>query len=100
MTARAWLVRGLADGGEGLLLADLREAVHQQRALDLVADLFLVAVLDELATLSGVPRPTIANLESGSANPTLGVLVRIASSLQVSIEQLIAAWAEGSEDIY
>jgi transcriptional regulator with XRE-family HTH domain len=45
----------------------------------------------ELAAVSGVPRPTIANLESGSANPTLSVLVRIASSLQVSIEQLIAA---------
>jgi transcriptional regulator with XRE-family HTH domain len=42
-----------------------------------------------LAKLSGVPRPTIANLESGGANPTLGVLVRVAGALQVSIEELI-----------
>ena len=44
----------------------------------------------QLAQLSGVPRPTVANLESGSANPTLAVLTRIASALQVSIEELIS----------
>jgi len=44
----------------------------------------------QLAQLSGVPRPTVANLESGSANPTLSVLTRIASALQVSIEELIS----------
>ena len=42
-----------------------------------------------LAKTSGVPRPTIANLESGTANPTLLVLVKIAAALQVSIEELI-----------
>lgn len=45
----------------------------------------------QLAKLSGVPRPTVANLESGAANPTLGVLVKVAGALQVSIEELIAA---------
>lgn len=45
----------------------------------------------QLAQLSGVPRPTVANLETGSANPTLGVLVKIASALGVSIEELILA---------
>ncbi|MCB9759398.1 MAG: helix-turn-helix domain-containing protein [Alphaproteobacteria bacterium] len=44
----------------------------------------------QVAKLSGVPRPTIANLESGEANPTLSVLVRVASALQVSIEELIS----------
>ncbi len=44
-----------------------------------------------LALLSGVPRPTIANLESGSANPTLHVLTRVAAALQVSLEELVAA---------
>lgn len=44
----------------------------------------------QLAKLSGVPRPTWANLESGSANPTLSVLTRVAAALQVSIEELIA----------
>ncbi len=34
-----------------------------------------------LAEMAGVPRPTVAHLESGSSNPTLGVLVKIASAL-------------------
>lgn len=42
-----------------------------------------------LAKQSGVPRPTLATLESGSANPTLAVLVRVAQALGVSIEELI-----------
>lgn len=44
-----------------------------------------------MAQLSGIPRPTWASLESGSANPTLAVLSRAAAALQVSIEELIAA---------
>jgi transcriptional regulator with XRE-family HTH domain len=44
-----------------------------------------------MAQLSGVPRPTWASLESGSANPTLSVLSRAAVALQVSIEELISA---------
>lgn len=43
----------------------------------------------QAAKLSSVPRPTWATLESGSANPTLAVLVKVASALQVSIEELI-----------
>ena len=43
-----------------------------------------------LAQLSGVPRPTIANLESGGANPTLQVLTRVAAALQVGVEELIS----------
>ncbi len=42
-----------------------------------------------MAALSGLPRPTWASLESGSANPTLAVLSRAAASLSVSIEELI-----------
>ena len=42
-----------------------------------------------MAELSGMPRPTWASLESGAANPTLAVLQRTASALQVSIEELI-----------
>lgn len=44
----------------------------------------------QLADMSGIPRPTWANLESGSANPTLSVLVKVASTLHVPIEELIA----------
>jgi transcriptional regulator with XRE-family HTH domain len=43
----------------------------------------------QMARLAGVPRPTWASLESGAANPTLSVLTRAASALQVSIEELI-----------
>jgi transcriptional regulator with XRE-family HTH domain len=42
-----------------------------------------------LSDLSGVPRATWANLESGGANPTLSVLTRVAETLGVSIEELI-----------
>jgi XRE family transcriptional regulator, regulator of sulfur utilization len=43
-----------------------------------------------LASLSGVPRPTLATVESGSSNPTLAVLVKLADALQVSVEELIS----------
>ena len=43
----------------------------------------------QMARLSGIPRPTWASLESGGANPTLAVLRRAAAALQVSIEELI-----------
>jgi len=45
----------------------------------------------QMSRLSGIPRPTWASLESGSANPTLAVLARAAAALQVSIEELIGA---------
>jgi len=45
---------------------------------------------DQMAKLSGVPRATWANLESGAANPTLNVLYRVATALQVPLEELIA----------
>jgi transcriptional regulator with XRE-family HTH domain len=45
----------------------------------------------QMARLSGLPRATWSNLESGSANPTLSVLHRVADALQVSIEELLAA---------
>ncbi len=42
-----------------------------------------------IAKLAGLPRPTWANLESGAANPTLSVVVKVAAALQVSVEELI-----------
>ena len=44
-----------------------------------------------MAELSGIPRPTWASLESGTANPTLAVLSKAATALQVSIEELVGA---------
>jgi transcriptional regulator with XRE-family HTH domain len=46
---------------------------------------------EQLARLSGVPRATWANLESGAANPTVSVLLKVAAALQVSVEELLAA---------
>jgi transcriptional regulator with XRE-family HTH domain len=45
----------------------------------------------QMAKLAGLPRATWANLESGGANPTLGVLDRVASAFQVTLEELVAA---------
>lgn len=44
----------------------------------------------DLAKAAGVPRSTITNLESGAGNPSLANLARLASALQVSIEELLA----------
>lgn len=43
----------------------------------------------ELAKLAGVPRSTIANLESGTGNPSLINLAKISSALSTSIEMLL-----------
>jgi len=43
-----------------------------------------------LSAAATVPRPTIATLESGAANPTLSVLLKVACALQVTVEELIA----------
>jgi len=44
----------------------------------------------QMAKLAGLPRATWANLESGAANPTLAVIDRVATALQVTIEELVA----------
>lgn len=43
----------------------------------------------QLAGRAGVPRATLAHLETGAGNPTLLVTLRIASALNVTIEELI-----------
>lgn len=44
----------------------------------------------QMAKRAGLPRPTWANLESGAANPTLAVLVRVARAFRITVEELIA----------
>src|SRR5262245_59731418 len=46
---------------------------------------------DTLAKAAGVPRSTIANLESGEGNPSLAVLVKVAGALGVPIDELLAS---------
>jgi transcriptional regulator with XRE-family HTH domain len=43
----------------------------------------------QIARLAGIPRATWANLESGAANPTLAVLIKVAAALSVRLEELI-----------
>ncbi len=43
----------------------------------------------QMAKLSGIPRPTWASLETGAANPTLAVLSKAANALNISIEELV-----------
>ena len=45
----------------------------------------------QMAKLAELPRATWANLESGTANPTLSVIDRVAIAFQVTIEELVAA---------
>lgn len=44
-----------------------------------------------LAKLCGLPRSTVANLETGAANPTLAVMARLAGALQLTLEELLSA---------
>ena len=44
---------------------------------------------EALAKLVGVPRSTIANLESGVGNPSLTNLARLSSALHITIEKLL-----------
>ncbi len=45
----------------------------------------------QLAKLCGVPRSTVAQVETGLSNPTLAVLSRLSVALQLSIEELLTA---------
>lgn len=45
----------------------------------------------DLAKAAAVPRSTIATLESGTGNPSLVVLVKVAAALGVPIDELLAS---------
>jgi transcriptional regulator with XRE-family HTH domain len=70
------LVGGLVSN----LAANLRH-VRQRRNLTQSA----------VARLCGIPRSTVANIETGASNPTLSVLARLAAALQLSLEELLSA---------
>jgi len=44
----------------------------------------------DLSELSGIPRSTVTHIESGSGNPSLRNLIKLANALGVSIEELLA----------
>lgn len=61
-------------------LADNLRAIRETRGLSQA----------QLAQLAGIPRPTWTHLESGAANPTLSVLIKVAAALQIRLEELLA----------
>jgi transcriptional regulator with XRE-family HTH domain len=61
-------------------LADNVRAIREARGLSQL----------QIARVAGIPRPTWTNLESGTANPTLAVLIKVANALQVRLEELLA----------
>lgn len=44
----------------------------------------------QLAALAELPRSTLANIEAGGSNPTLGVLLQLAGAVQLSVEELLS----------
>lgn len=64
----------------------------QHLARNLVALRHARALTQEgLAKASGVPRSTVANLESGEGNPSLAVLMKVAGSLAAPLDELLAS---------
>lgn len=43
----------------------------------------------QMARLAGIPRPTWTHVESGTANPTLSVLLKVAEALHVRLDELL-----------
>lgn len=71
---------------------DTPEQVASHLARNLIALRQVRALTqDTLAKSAGVPRSTIANLESGHGNPSLTVLLKVASSLGVPVDELLAS---------
>lgn len=62
-------------------LADNIRSLREQRGLS----------QQQIAKAAGIPRATWTHLESGGANPTLAVLVKVAGALQVRVDELLAA---------
>lgn len=66
---------------ENIHLADNIKAVREARGLS----------QQQIARAAGIPRATWTHLESGGANPTLAVLIKVANALQVRLDELLAA---------
>ena len=71
---------------------DETEPVARHLARNLVALRHARALTQQaVAKSAGVPRSTIANLESGKGNPSLTVLLKVAQALAVPIDELLAS---------
>ncbi len=76
------MTNGSAQFDEGMArtLADRIRSLRDQRGL----------TLDALARASGVSKGTVVTLEQGKANPSIGVLCKLAAALNHSVADLIA----------
>src|SRR5512139_3330534 len=82
VTGRANLLAGgHCVSGEHDHLADNIKALRETRGLS----------QQQMAKAAGIPRATWTHLESGAANPTLAVLIKVANALQVRLDELLAA---------
>jgi len=71
---------------------DEPELVASHLARNLIALRHLRSLTQEaLAKAASVPRSTVANLESGTGNPSLTVLIKVANSLDVPVDELLAS---------
>jgi transcriptional regulator with XRE-family HTH domain len=70
-------------------LADNIKALREARGLS----------QQQIAKIADVPRATWTHLESGAANPTLGVLVKVANALQVRLDELLAPPRRGARHL-
>ena len=61
-------------------LADNIRAIREARGLS----------QQQIAKAAGIPRATWTHLESGGANPTLAVLIKVANALQVRLDEMLA----------
>jgi transcriptional regulator with XRE-family HTH domain len=69
------------DGAPGVRLARNLAQLRHSRSL----------TQDALARAAGLPRSTIANLESGEGNPSLAVLVKVSNALGAPVDELLSA---------
>jgi len=67
--------------GEHDHLADNIKAIREARGLS----------QQQIAKAAGIPRATWTHLESGAANPTLTVLIKVANALQIRLDELLAS---------
>jgi transcriptional regulator with XRE-family HTH domain len=75
-----WQNAHAMESGTGRNLADNVRQLREGRGL----------TQQQMAKIAGIPRATWSNLESGSANPTLGVLTKVANALQTRLEELLS----------
>lgn len=79
-----------------MVLRVTRSTMNKTKAVNLAANLRYVRerrglTQGQLAKLCSLPRTTVGELETGSSNPTLNVLLALSDALKLSLEELVSA---------